>query len=368
MATNLVELDADDFVNAQNLYHLNLTGNELKVIENTTFSYVARLAQSWAYPTDITKLLVDNDFPLHKLGELFLNQNEITKIEDNSFYGLNGIYDLRLNDNQLKIIRRRTFAGLPSLVFLDLARNEIEIIEDGAFDFPLIEILYLHQNKLKRLSDVVFDRLQFLRLVTLDRNELENIGRSLYTLASIEYILLGENRIRDIDLAAFAQMPFLRQLKLENSGFTFETTKIDEGQQLNSTLNELDLSDNNLTDAVELINLRIFPHLKTLKLDGNLYKNLSNERQQMPETSKPSTEHQIIENIVLTLSKPYVWSTLELITHDFGSKTPIEYRTLIEVLPELSFLYLHRTKIDCISMSSIVKELKSKHIKVEHDC
>lgn len=380
MSTNLEELNPDDFVHAINLYELNLNANQLKIIRNTVFSHVARMAQSWAYPADITKISVDRVFPLHKLSILNLGQNAISEIEDNSFFGLNNIWDLQLKENHLKVVRRHTFAGLPSLVFLGLDNNRIETIEDGAFDLPSLEMLKLYQNKLKTLSDVVFDGLRQIQVILLDRNELEHIGRSLYGLSSIDIIFLNENRIQDIDLTAFAQMPELEHLELRQSGFSFAATKLEGDRRWNSSLIKIDLSDNNLINATELINLRVFPKLRSLILDGNVYKNLSFESYQTPErnemtetpgTPKPNTDHRIIQNFVFTLSKPYIYSIMKLIA-DFVPGTtsePKTYRSITDVLPNLNNLSLNGTNIDCTSMVSLAREFKLKHaVEVKHDC
>lgn len=374
MTTNLEELIREDFVHAMNLYELILKANQLKIIKNAVFSHLARLTQSWAHPTDITKISVDRVFPLYKLSILNLEQNAISEIEDNSFYGLNSIHDLNLAENHLKTIRRHTFAGLPSLVFLGLNNNQIETIEDGAFDFPSLEMLKLHSNKLKRLSDAVFDGLRQIQMIILHRNELEHIGRSLYGLSSVDIIILSENRIQDIDLAAFAQMAELKHLELKKSGFSFAATKLEANHLWNSSLVRIDLSSNNLINATELINLRVFPNLISLKLDGNLYKNLSVESYQTPgtiETSEPVGYLRTIKNIVLAISKPYVYSILELIAH-FGAEPTIDppvYRSIIDVLPNLKELSLNDVHLDCASIVHLARELKLKHASgVKHDC
>lgn len=179
MRTYLQELNSNDFINAMNLYEFDLSHNKLKVIKNTVFSAKERKADLMPDSTDIANITVDRVHPLHILSSLNLDQNEISEIEDYSLYGLNGVYDLRLKENRLTAINRNTLAGLPQLVFLDLAQNKIETIEDGALNFPALQILYLQKNKLRTLSDAVFERLPMLEMIKLERNRLEHIGRSV---------------------------------------------------------------------------------------------------------------------------------------------------------------------------------------------
>lgn len=126
-------------------------------------------------------------------------------------------------------------------------------IEDDALDLPELVELYLGQNRIKSLTDIVFDGVPKIAKLRLHRNQLERIGRSLYGLYEATSIELALNDIQDIDLAAFAKMP-----RLDNSGFTFETTPIEDGQQWNSTLETLFINRNRLTDPTDLNKIRIF--------------------------------------------------------------------------------------------------------------
>lgn len=309
---NLRELNSGDFNNARNLTVLNLSFNKLKMIRRNVFSPAAKMAQSAEHPSEGAA------FPLHKLKTLNLKINLISEIEANSFDGLNSLFDLDLQSNKLTTIYRHTFVGLPSLHILDLQFNNIESIEDGAFDLPALSRLVFNDNKLKRLSDVVFDRLPKLETIILDANELEQIGRALYKLPSAEDISLMWNRIQDIDLVEFAELPHLNKLMLIQSGFTFENTKIEDERDWSSPLTQLHIGQNNLTDDTELIKLRIFPRLTTLDLDYNRFSELR-----------------------------------------IGSN-----RTLKDIVPSLSTLYLGRMKMSREYFQAIESKLKAENVDV----
>lgn len=265
MRTNLTELAPDDFSNALNLNSLRLGDNKLRIVRNNVFSPRAKQSE----------ISAANIYPLHKLKSLDLQSNEIAEIESNSFDGLDRLFFLDLSHNQLTIIRRHTFTALPLLQRINLSNNKIGKIEDGALDLSSLKWLYLDGNKLKTLSDDVFEQLPKIDLLVLNQNELERIGCSLYGLSKIKEIAMNDNRIEDIDLAAFARMSSLRKLTLARSGFTFAMTEFeDDGQVWNSSLLSLGIDDNNLTDASELIKLKVFPKLKELSLNGNPYSNL----------------------------------------------------------------------------------------------
>lgn len=270
----LRELATGDFLNAVNLTNLELNQNRLQKIECGVFSPF-QLKRSRSQLIETLNIFDEDKRPLRKLRYLDLSDNEISRIEPNAFSGLSRLNFLTLSLNELTEIRRRTFNGLAAIIELWLNANKIETIENGAFDLPSLNFLHLDENKLKRLSDAVFDGLPKLQMLSSSHNELENIGRSLYHLENIHAIKLNENRIQDIDLNEFSKLGRLNRLELDRSGFTFATTRRENRDSYNNTeLQYLDISDNDLFDATELNQLKIFPFLKHLDLSGNSYKNL----------------------------------------------------------------------------------------------
>lgn len=318
---SLTGLNSEDFADARSLNTIWLAANKLHTIRNDIFSPEMKMFTS-SRSNRISKTGADAAFPLHKLIDLSLGRNEISQIEDNSFSGLDALLDLDLPHNRLTVIHRLTFAGLPSLHNLNLDDNRIDTIEDGAFDLPALMGLFLTKNKLTRLSDVIFQPLHNIVAIKLDDNELEHIGRSLNGLQTVQTISMKRNRIRDIDLTLFAELPHLIEASLTRSGFTFATTIIDDDRYWNSSMSELEIDDNDLSDETELEKLRIFPRLEVLNLNENIF-----------------TDFEIR-----------------------GQRTPKD------ILPALSLLYLRGTEIDCIDMTSLAQELKAKNVDVFHDC
>lgn len=263
MRKNVSQLNSGEFIRAMNLTALKLQDNNFGVIKRTAF----------APPLNSTSMKSD-EFPMHPLHTLLLSQNSITEIEPHSFYGLTSLWMLSLSLNELTVIRRGTFAGLPSLKHLYFFRNKIETIEEGALDLPALLQLNLNGNNLKQVPDNVFSGLPKLEQILLSFNDIEKIGQSLCPLKSIEHISLKWNFIEDLNLDAFAQLPNLRKLELSRSGFSFATIELNSGQQWNSSLLELDLANNNLTDATQLTKLRMFPNLQRLDISQNSFADL----------------------------------------------------------------------------------------------
>lgn len=274
-STSLSELRPSDFSAALELNSILLNRNKIKAIRSITFSPLSLIAK--AVLNAGGKIKVDSNaiFPLYKLERLWLNENEISEIEDYSFYGLIRLTDMNLADNQLTIIRQRTFVGLLSLAYLDLSDNRIETIEDGALKLPSLIYLELSRNKLKRLSDDIFQHSPAVEVLKLKGNELEHIGQSLQKTQNLTLLSLDNNRINDLDLVAFAKLPHLNELSLENSGFSFANTTLEDCEVTNSKLGFLNLGDNNLSDPTELLQLKIFSGIRRLGLQGNSFTDLN---------------------------------------------------------------------------------------------
>lgn len=319
--TNIGDVSASDFTQALKLKELYLDGNKIQAIKSNVFSTAARTAQQ---PSEIAKVALKSPFPLEKLKELLLSGNEISEIEDNSFYGLNDLWRLNLEKNRLTEIRSKMFTGLPSLSMLDLSYNQISDIADDAFQLPSLEYLYLNDNKLKRLPDTIFQHSPKLGVINLNNNMLEQIGKSMNGLPELRTVALSRNQIRDIDLTAFARLSNLHYLLLTKSGFTFATTIIEEGQTWDSPLIELEIDDNNISGASELIKLKLFAQLRKLDLNYNPLTNL-----------------------------------------DVG-----EGKTLKDILPALSTVKLHGSDINCLEMRSIIQNIENQgqFLKIGNDC
>lgn len=181
---------------------------------------------------------------------------------------------LKLERNQLTIIRRQMFVGLDKLLILELRFNKIHKIENDALDFPHLWVLNLSHNKLTTLSNTVFSKIPKLAILNMHDNQLTHIGRSIYSLRKLSWIDLHRNYIDDIDLAELSKLPLLNSFILWSSGFSFDMRKKQDDSFVNTSLDQLDISINNLTNVDDLSQLSVFKGLTSLFLAGNRFTNL----------------------------------------------------------------------------------------------
>lgn len=202
-----------------------------------------------------------------KVTDFDFNGNQIEDIEDFSFSGLSSATHVNLRGNQLTVIRQNTFEGLVNLKNIILGGNPIRTIEDGAFNFPQLELLSLEATKLTTLSRNFFAVNPPLREVfvsgdslTTDGDFFDGIKETLY------WIDLNGNPIADLTLTKFAAFPNLRYLYIAKTPFkTITDEDATTAEAANSKLDRILVSEDQLTtDFITKVH-RIFKHL------GNFY-------------------------------------------------------------------------------------------------
>lgn len=203
------------------------------------------------------------------LKQLRISKTKLAELAPNAFNGLTNLKYLYVTETLFTSIQRQIFVGLNQLEELSLSESHIQSIDDDAFDLPELKILFIQNGKLTSLSDTVFSKLPKLESIYLSRNKLTHIGRSLY-LPQIQIVYLSNNQIIDIDLVEFAELSHIKELYLAESGFSFDSqNSLKQIGVRNTSLKKLDLSQNNLKNALDLQQLRIFAGLESLDLYRN---------------------------------------------------------------------------------------------------
>lgn len=267
--------------------------------------------------SNIQTISPDDWINARNLSRLDLDYNELSELKAGTFAGLDELRTLELRYNLLTIISRGIFSGLVNLREVHFYDNKIHTIEDGAFEnLPLLIGINLASNKLTTLSDTLFCNLPKLSSLSLGGNDLTHIGQSLYCLEKIHQISLKNNRhkIIDFSLIGIAKLTTLKDLNLKSSKFSFEKQSNEAVE--NSSLQSLDLANNNLTDPLDLQQLSIFKELSSLDLQDNPYNHF-----------------------------------------DLGTTN------IKEILPKLDYLNLRRTNISCEHLSVLREQLIQKNVE-----
>lgn len=265
-----------------NLDSLNIYSEIIKGITANDSTKAANLTALTISKSKRLRKLSEGTFRPMKLKYLDLTNNEIDVIHSYTFAHLRSLQHLYLSDNKLTTIDRHIFGGLFSLHVLDLSGNEIHTIENGAFtELKRLFILDLTQNKLKVLKYHVFKGLNNLVTLKLGSNEIKGFENSLYPLIRLENLSLHNNSIDNDELLKFVQLPNVQKLSLFKSGVTLRSFNI---TSVAPPLKSLNLAFNNLTNAADLEELKVFPNLQELDVRRNKQLNILDVHRQRLHT------------------------------------------------------------------------------------
>ncbi|KIH48682.1 leucine Rich repeat-containing domain protein, partial [Ancylostoma duodenale] len=164
------------------LIHLNLAGNQLKVLEDPgVFLYMTSLAY------------------------LDLSYNQLDEIEPKTFEKLPGLERLYLQNNKLKKLPLHASQRMQNLRQLNLDNNEIKELPDHLLtSTPHLEHLSIAGNQIHSINDRVFhsSSSRTLKSLNLAGNQISSISsRAFQHMDKLQVLKLNNNRIRTIDPA-----------------------------------------------------------------------------------------------------------------------------------------------------------------------
>lgn len=259
LAAHIPSISTDDFSDAVNLEHLELTSNNIKSIPAMVFVHSP------------------------KLRRLNLPWNRIKHIGANAFSGLKHLKYLHLDGNRLTYLDQFVLRGIANLTVLTISNNKLERIDDDALDFPNLIEIDLSNNKLRTLSTMTFNRCIKLQKVQLKSNALHSIGQALYRLRDLHYINLDRNHIDDARIESFARLEHLEYLSLQYNGrqsiealLNGDNVNAQMKNHRESPIRELYLAGNGLKNPHFLRHLRCIglTQLEKLDFDCNAFERL----------------------------------------------------------------------------------------------
>lgn len=234
LSRNLIDVvKMNDFKSNSYLTHLNLSGNRIFYIEDTSFGPTLYLDLSHNLLSSFSYTLFDESNP-GQLVCLFLNNNrlKIFNISYNRYFA-----DLLLQDNFLEEISVNTFFDN-----LKAERNNISLMQSLKSHLGCeFTQLSLSNNQLNTVEDDIFNTCFGVIKLDLSINKIQNLSTDIFVdLGALEYLNLSSNLIEFIDQKVFKNV---------------------------KTLVELDLNDNKIKTIMDrsFVNLA---HLKRMNIDS----------------------------------------------------------------------------------------------------
>ena len=129
------------FFHMTNLYVLDISSNGLKILKTEMFIGQTRLRT----------LKLDGNLDIHT-------------IESNAFVGLTSVRYIQLTHAIIKKVSSNAFSGL-KLHILDLSNNEIDTIEKYAFQYSVVDKVYLNSTNIHHFDKFLFDGFDMLDIL-----------------------------------------------------------------------------------------------------------------------------------------------------------------------------------------------------------
>ncbi|XP_022067301.2 toll-like receptor 3 [Acanthochromis polyacanthus] len=283
---NLITLTNTTFTELKktNLTFLDLSGNDMRKIEDGSFQWLSRL-QTLIMSDNNLKRLTKNTFRgLKSLKKLQLTKALVKHhnspnpiIEDFSFQPLSALESLILKNTSAQEITENTFTGLTSLTELDMSWSSyasLKIITNKTLislaDSP-VRKLNLIGTSLTQIHNGSFSFLRNLTVLLLDHNFIKQnlTGREFEGLDNIQEIYMSYNyQLVNLSSRSFVNVPSLRVLTLGKSLKAEALNQDPSPFRFLTNLNILDLSNNNIANIKENM-LEGLMNLKVLKLQHN---------------------------------------------------------------------------------------------------
>ncbi|CAL1276409.1 unnamed protein product [Larinioides sclopetarius] len=270
-------IDNEAFQNLPNIQLINLGYNELSSFNLEAFNQVGRLS-TLRIDVDHNNIqnLTGNYTVIHtssNIKHLNFSYNNISYLDTNYLDPIRlSLTVLDLSHNKLVNLTTQAFTNLAHLQTLILSNNEIEIIEEEEFKgLRSIQILDLSKNNLNNLPENLFERQKQLRILSLAYNEMEQILGDIFKATTIEQLDLSFNNLEEFPEDSIFHIKDTLQY-LDLTGNEIESLNFSSITSLQS-LRYLSLSRNRLILPSSAEELQL-PNLMTLDLSHNSIKEL----------------------------------------------------------------------------------------------
>ncbi|XP_034949878.1 chaoptin [Chelonus insularis] len=257
------------------LYNLQIRYNPLADIPDEAFLGLERSLWELELPyNQLVKVPSKSFRHLQKLKILDLTGNEISVIEADNWRGLeNSLHTLRLGKNHIDKLPADAFSGLTYLEILDLRDNSLRDIDPSVFRDGMAHLsyFYLNGNQLTAIPYSQLSTLKHMKVLDLSHNRISQIIQPLTEpeirgiQISLDTLRLDWNQITTLQPGSFQH--FFKVNKTYLSGNPL--IEIEEGAFRDSKIRELYLTDCDIMEINSASLKGLESSLELLDLSGN---------------------------------------------------------------------------------------------------
>ena len=206
-----IQLQQQYFQGYNELETLNLNGNNIRMLNPSTFTYLPNLKTLLLPSNQIKNIYQDAFAGLKKLEVLNLQQNNIVTFDIDMFDKLPALQDLDLSNNNYITTQHEydfsdLFKSLRNLTRLQMREINLKQLPEYAFyNLKKLSLLSLSGNVISKLQSNLFRDQQNLKTLNMAKNKLSFIDdKVLVPLKSIRELDLSDNMFNcDCDLLSF---------------------------------------------------------------------------------------------------------------------------------------------------------------------
>ncbi len=305
----LLRVKPEDFSNGQNLKELDLSHNQLKVLENKLFSNLTGLIKLDASFNQINFIHPEAFKNCCKfLTVLELQHNKIQKIDSEIFKLLQS----DLNDGHYRFIYNQ---------YVDISYNEFTELEIS----KNVEYLNVANNQIKQLS---LEAGSLMWSLNLSGNCLENLRENdLFDVESLVELDLCNNYLGPLNISTFSKLTKLEVLNFKGTNISnFQLGTFSHQHSLKN----LNISDNFL-GQLDLHWFLSLDRLEEFYLSGNKLRkieNLSQIKTIFPDLEKISITNNYFDcSYLVEIDKFMEWSSIEAVHYD---APPVRHETNVK--------------------------------------
>lgn len=156
---------------------------------------------------------------LRSVVELNLSENELSVVDGGAFSGLVELRTLYIDTNRLVSVLPGIFSGISGLTTLDVGFNRLSDVASGAFrHLTRLRTLRLNENAIQTVSSEAWFGLDELTSLDLASNRLAAVNESMFRgLCNLRRLDLSDNEVTIARAEAFACLTALEWLDLSEN-------------------------------------------------------------------------------------------------------------------------------------------------------
>lgn len=196
--------------------NLHIFNETFKKIEYHDLKYFPNL-KSLSFTDSGISSITDDAFKEQKsLENLDLSGNQISMLQNYVFDPLVALKNMSLSNNQIFSIETETFRNLPNLQYLDLFGNKLDMVDNSWLNsLKSMEFLSLKANKIQSLKPNSFHHLISLQMLDLSFNSISVIPHPVFfPLKNLKFLSLAMNKLDSLSESAFKGNGLLEKVNL----------------------------------------------------------------------------------------------------------------------------------------------------------